>query len=391
MNEQPANLDALVREAQVLAADTGSAHAHAREAARQIGICNACRYCEGYCAVFPAMTRRLEFATADLHYLANLCHQCGACFHACQYAPPHEFAVNVPLAMARVRRDTYMAYAWPQAFASAYRRNGMLVALLVAIGIAGCLLLAAARGRPLLHTPMHGDFYAVFPHGLLVLLFGSLFGFALLALGIGGVRFWRGTGMDAQTGAGAFGDATASIATLRYLDGGHGDGCNDEDDAFTHRRRVFHHLTFYGFVLCLASTTVATAYHYLLGEPAPYPVTSVPVLLGTLGGIGLLVGPVGLLWLQLRRDPRTMDRTQAPMDRAFVLLLFAVSATGLALLIGRDSSAMALLLCVHLGCVAALFATLPYGKFAHGIYRALAVLKWAIERRRPNPVAVVDD
>ncbi len=73
------------------------------EVARQMQICNACRYCEGFCAVFPAMTRRLEFGKADIHYLANLCHNCGACLHACQYAPPHEFAVNVPQAMAQVR------------------------------------------------------------------------------------------------------------------------------------------------------------------------------------------------------------------------------------------------------------------------------------------------
>jgi citrate/tricarballylate utilization protein len=71
------------------------------EVARQMQICNACRYCEGFCAVFPAMTRRLDFTQADVHYLANLCHNCGACLHACQYAPPHEFAVNVPQAMAR--------------------------------------------------------------------------------------------------------------------------------------------------------------------------------------------------------------------------------------------------------------------------------------------------
>ena len=25
-------------------------------------ICNACRYCEGYCAVFPAMEKRLTFS-----------------------------------------------------------------------------------------------------------------------------------------------------------------------------------------------------------------------------------------------------------------------------------------------------------------------------------------
>src|SRR6218665_2344553 len=83
------------------------------EVARQMQICNACRYCEGFCAVFPAMTRRLEFGKDDIHFLANLCHDCGACLHACQYAPPHEFAINVPRAMARVRVQTYADYAWP--------------------------------------------------------------------------------------------------------------------------------------------------------------------------------------------------------------------------------------------------------------------------------------
>ena len=97
------------------------------ELARVMGICNACRYCEGFCAVFPAMTRRLDFGVRDAHYLANLCHQCGACLHACQYAPPHEFAVNVPRAMARVRRETYAEHAWPAAFGALYRRNGLAV------------------------------------------------------------------------------------------------------------------------------------------------------------------------------------------------------------------------------------------------------------------------
>jgi citrate/tricarballylate utilization protein len=44
---------------------------------------------------------------------------------------------------------------------------------------------------------------------------------------------------------------------------------------------------------------------------------------------------------------------------------------------------MGTLLVVHLGIVMALFLTLPYGKFVHGIYRSAAVLKWALERSRP--------
>ena len=79
-------------------------------------ICNACRYCEGYCAVFPAMEKRRTFSEADLHYLANLCHNCGECYYACQYAPPHEFAVNVPQALAQIRVESYRQYARPKWF-----------------------------------------------------------------------------------------------------------------------------------------------------------------------------------------------------------------------------------------------------------------------------------
>jgi citrate/tricarballylate utilization protein len=76
-------LEALTREASALARgelsfqntsfDALSLTANEQEVARQLQICNACRYCEGFCAVFPAMTRRLEFGKADIHYLANLC------------------------------------------------------------------------------------------------------------------------------------------------------------------------------------------------------------------------------------------------------------------------------------------------------------------------------
>ena len=79
------------------------------------------------------------------------------------------------------------------------------------------------------------------------------------------------------------------------------------------------------------------------------------------------------------------------MDRGFIALLLLTSASGLALLVGRDSAAMALLLALHLGAVMALFATLPYGKFAHGIYRSAALLKWSIEKRLPIPLLAAGD
>ncbi len=381
------SLETLTREAVALA----NGEAAVAEASRQLQICNACRYCETFCAVFPAMTRRLEFGSADVHYLANLCHNCGACLHACQYAPPHEFAVNIPKAMASVRVNTYADYAWPKAAGALYQRNGLTLSLAAALGLALFLVLALMRNGTLVHAPLAGNFYAVFPHNLMVVMFGTVFAFAVLALGIGVTRFWR----EVSPGVGASGDATAEAVSaalrLKYLDGGHGAGCNDADDRFTLWRRRFHHLTFYGFMLCFASTSVATLYHYLLDLQAPYAFTSVPVILGTLGGIGLLIGPAGLFWLNLQRDPQHGDIAQRPMDRGFIALLFFVSLTGLALMVWRDTSFMALLLAVHLGVVMALFLTLPYNKFAHGFFRSAALLKFAIEKRQPNRLALGAD
>src|SRR5215218_7604695 len=87
------------------------------ETRRQMTICNACRYCEGFCAVFPAMELRTTFKANDLVYLSNLCHDCRACFYACQYAPPHAFNVNLPQALAAVRNDSYDDYSWPRLLA----------------------------------------------------------------------------------------------------------------------------------------------------------------------------------------------------------------------------------------------------------------------------------
>ncbi len=390
-------LEALTREARALATGDMSLTANESEVSRQMQICNACRYCEGFCAVFPAMTRHLEFGKADIHYLANLCHNCGACLHACQYSPPHEFAINVPQAMAQVRIQTYADYAWPPALGALYKRQGLTVALALAVGLALFLVLAIQAQGQLFHEPLAGNFYAIFPHNLLVSMFAPIFLFAVLALGLGVRSFWRD--VSPATASNALGEAAMESASaalrLKYLDGANQtsgnepiEGCPNDDDKPTLWRRRFHHLTFYGFMLCFAATSVATLYHYLLDWHAPYDYTSLPVLLGTVGGIGLLIGPAGLLWLNFTRHPSHGDAAQKPMDRGFIVLLLWVSLTGLALLAWRDTASMALLLAVHLGAVMALFLTLPYGKFAHGIFRSAALLKFAIEKRQPTHLAL---
>jgi len=85
------------------------------------------------------------------------------------------------------------------------------------------------------------------------------------------------------------------------------------------------------------------------------------------------------------------DATQKPMDRGFMALLFLAAFTGLLLMLFRSTSALALLLAVHLGVVMALILTLPYGKFPHGIYHGAALLRWAIEKRQPKALTLGED
>jgi citrate/tricarballylate utilization protein len=390
-------LQQLTQEAQALARGEIVLTGSEKEVARQLQICNGCRYCEGFCAVFPAMTRRLEFGKADIHYLANLCHNCGACLHACQYAPPHEFAINVPKAMATVRGQTYADYAWPPALGTLYQRNGLTLSLALAASLTLFMLLALQSNGtlwgPLVQNGQQG-FYAIFPHNLMVSLFAPVFLWAVFALGMGVRKFWKDvtpatSGAPLSTPAAA--EATHDALKLTYLGGGHGDGCNNEDDAFTLARKRFHHLTFYGFMLCFAATSVATLYHYALGWPAPYDFTSLPKILGTVGGIALTLGTLGLWRLNLARDPQHGDVNQRPMDRGFIALLFLISVTGLALMLSRNTVAMPSLLALHLGLVMALFFTLPYGKFAHGIFRMASLLRFSVEKRQPSKLALGGD
>jgi len=359
------------------------------EGARMASICNACRYCEGFCAVFPALERRLSFAEGDLAYLANLCHNCGSCLYACQYAPPHEFELNFPRMLAEIRGASYRKYAWPDPLSQLFERNGLVVALITAAMIALFLLAVAyASGAALFsaHSNRDGAFYAIMPHAAMAWMFGIVFVLAFVALAAGAARFWRDTGEKARDFQSPvpLGQASLDALTLKYLGGG-GDGCTYPQDRPSRVRRVFHHFTFYGFMLCFAAMCVATVYHYALGWQAPYPLASWPVVLGTSGGVGLLIGSAGLLWMRLRRDPALGPRQSSGMDAAFLALLALVSVTGLLLLGLRETAAMPSLLVTHLGTVMALFLTLPYGKFVHAVYRFAALVRYHLERSRPLP------
>ncbi len=356
------------------------------EAKRLMVICNSCRYCEGYCAVFPAMTKRLSFTDADVTYLANLCHGCQGCFYACQYAPPHEFAVNVPKTFAELRAETYRDYAWPGALSRMFRSNGTWVmgilaaALIVVVGLTFGLQDASVIHG--VHTGA-GAFYKVISYDVMVWTASAVFGFAILAFVMGAIRFQREIGGKPGDLINPvnLGRALHDAATLRFM-GGAGHGCNYPDENYSMGRRIFHQLTMWGFLFCFASTSVATIYDHVFGWIAPYDYLSIPVVLGTIGGLGLISGPPGLMWFKLKADQAPMDVKRMGMDWAFLVLLFLTGLTGLLLLAFRETTAMGTLLAIHLGVVLGLFMTLPFGKMVHAVYRLAALIKYAGEQAK---------
>lgn len=351
------------------------------EADRLMTLCNSCRYCEGLCAVFPAMEMRRSFADADLDYLANLCHACGACYVDCQFSPPHEFNINVPRTLALVRGESYATWAWPGALSGLFARNGVAVGSVLAVSVAAFVAMFGASAAFPQAQAGNGAFYRIMPHTVMALVFAVAFLSAIAALALTVGRFWggtaAGTGMPA---GGSVWQAVKDAASLRYLDGG-GAGCTVGEDQPRDLRRVWHHATFYGFMLCFAATCVGTLYHYLLGREAPYPWYDLPVVLGTVGGIGLTAGPIGLLAARRSRDPDLAVNGHTGMDVTFLAMLLLTAVTGLLLLVLRGTALMNGLLAVHLGVVFALFVTLPYGKFVHGLYRFAALARYAQERR----------
>ncbi|MDT8345889.1 MAG: tricarballylate utilization 4Fe-4S protein TcuB [Thermohalobaculum sp.] len=345
------------------------------EARRQIEICNACRYCEGYCAVFPALMRQSVFADGDITQLANLCHNCRGCHYACQYTPPHEFDLNLPGILADVRQESWERLAWPAPLARRFHASGVALAGALVAGIALIFLALTAL------QPEGGEgFYAYLSHGAMVAIFAPAFLLPLAAIGVAMRRYWREIGGGAlrlRHLAVALGDA----ARLRNLSGGQGQGCNFEiEDRFSDRRRQAHQALVLGFLMCFGATSAGTVMHYLLDWPAPYPLLSLPKLLGVPGGLLMVAGAAGLVHLKLRAERNLGAARVWGGEMGFVLLLGLVAATGLALMAFGGASWLAL----HLGSVFSFFLLMPYSKMVHGFYR-LAALMAEAQRRPARP------
>jgi citrate/tricarballylate utilization protein len=352
------------------------------EASRQLTICNACRYCEGFCAVFPALERRSVLGTADISQLANLCHDCRACFDACMYTSPHMFELNVPRVLSSVRVRDYQRYLWPRRFPAGLAgwRGLVLMVLatcalvvLVAVTHAGLRGIVAQGGGPA--SP-----YALIPYGtlLVIILVPALF--AVVVIVAAGRRYWSEIG-----GAPAGWHARPVLrafwysATLHYLKGGGADCSYPDEHVPSPVRRRLHALVAYGFGLCVVSTAAAAVMQDILRQSPPYGWLSVPVLTGTAGGVSMAIGCGCLVSIKMRAAKELASAQMTIKDYGFLAALGFLAVSGIATLLTRSTGAFGPVFLIHLAAVILATAAAPYSKFVHFMFRILALIHDGLE------------
>ena len=152
---------------------------------------------------------------------------------------------------------------WPRRLAVLCQRHGWSTAV-ATVSAFGAMIFVLLTMRP-----SEGDgFYALMSHAAMVTIFLPAFVLPLLSLSVGMRAYWREIGGRPVTRRDLFA-AIRDAASLRSLNGGHGDGCNfEQDNRFSHQRRWAHHAVLYGFLLCFAATSCATVLQLFLSSLA---------------------------------------------------------------------------------------------------------------------------
>ena len=330
--------------------------------------------------MFPAVESRKTLSSGDVAYIANLCHDCRACFEICPYKAKSRFdrGIDVPAAMAEVRNQTYEQFARP-------RRLWRLLTgprplwLIVALTLAFFTVVAAATGDPSrIVEEDQGSFYDVISYAWLVVPALVISAYVIGVILAGVLDFWRETGGGRAVSGRAHARALLDVLGLRNLGGG-GRGCAYPGDRVSAIRRRLHFWVFYGFLAAFVATVAAAFEQEILGIQPPYPLLSVPVLAGAAGGLAIVAGCAGFLVLGTRaRDHRKIEQAYR-LDRSFTVILAAAAATGLLTLALRSTPAMGAMLILHLGVLGGLYVTFPYGKLVHAAYRYAALVRFQLQ------------
>jgi len=290
-----------------------------------------------------------------------LCHRCSDCtVHCPRGAAPGDV-------LAAARDYSIQHYAIPGFMGKAAARAKALPMLLLVpavliamvIGVFGELDLGAA----------HVNYEHFFPHLPLQVFFGVLFVLALVFAWVSSTRIWKDMNrISPGTPSGSiFGSFLAVVKDI--LTHSHFKHCEESRGRF-----LSHTLTFYGFLgLFITTCGVVVSYygfHY-------YPLALFHPL-KVLGNVSTIALAAGLILIVGDRNAKAgTSETSTSRDWNFIVILAAVTVTGLVTEVLRFANIAAIaypVYYVHLVFVFALLIYLPYSRFAHLVYRTVALV-----------------
>lgn len=296
-----------------------------------------------------------------------LCYNCNDCsVHCPRGAKPGEV-------LAAVRNYSFMHYAYPQ-FMGKLLSQAKYLPLVFGIPILLLLLLVMGKGFPEGKILFRNFVPYIFIDAAAALLTLVI----IIALVMGIRSFWQNMSktVTGQSVSVSLVEALKNVVMqiLRH------DRFNECDENKT--RYVAHLLIFYGFVAALVATAVSAAgiwgteLHILPGEAwlPPWSPLSVVKILGNAGGLAILVGCI--MALNNRSHTKESARSSTFADSVFLWIVIATVATGFLTQFARwaDLASVAYLVyAAHLVFIFYLLAYLPYSKFAHMVYRTVAL------------------
>jgi quinone-modifying oxidoreductase subunit QmoC len=351
--------------------------------APDLSVCYQCGTCTAVC---PLSTADNPFPRKEMVWvqwgmkeraLGNasiwLCHQCGTCN---AYCPRDAKPSNV---MAALRDYSIGHYAVPAFMGRAVEHPRYLASLfavpaVIFLGILGWLghLTSLPEGRIV--------FSKFIPIGFIEVTFVAAIALSLIGAALGGVRYWRAMAAGTAPGDGR-GPGARAVSTLgeilahrRFRQCREAPGTRETHKEHLHRT---HLAVFYGFLGLVATTTSVGIGIYAFGYLTPWPFWHPVKILGNVSGLAVIVAAGIFLWRRIADAERAGKSTYS--DWLFLSILGLTTLTGFLsqwLRLG-DLRAAYPVYFVHLLFVFFLLVYIPYSKFAHLIYRSLAMLHGA--------------
>ncbi len=310
-----------------------------------------------------------------------MCYQCNDCSTHCpRKARPGDV-------LAAVRTYIYQSFAFPSFMGKALASPKALPILLILpilIMLSAILFLPATgpNGEVLYLTSSNIDFDYFLRHSFVDALFvaGNILIFLFAAIGF--IRFWKSLKSNEHQTNLSFVSALIKVV-IEIFSHSRFNKCGTNKP-----RMVGHLLLFFGFIGAMITTGAvfilifAPHYLHLLGLEQFSSLFSLPIelpnpikIIGALSGLALVIG--GGMLIFRRWTNRDEVGANGYADYLFLYMLFFVGLTGMLSWLTRIAGIPWLAYTnyfLHIIVVFFLLWYMPYSKFAHMIYRTLALV-----------------